>query len=474
MRRFSHPHGVSAASGPDGTRVAEQHGRSGENVGVLPQRRLLFAVAGAALIAVPAAVLAGLCLGNACRRSDQTRSRVPFCSLPPELRSLIADGFRDARSPHVLALAGDTRIVGSSTSDEIEWPSLDDTEQVDVPVAFAGTGVSPGAEVPGGTTLDAVAPTLAEIIGLRRPHPGVRSGTAVSGLASGGLPRLAVLVAWKNVSSRELERRPQTWPVLRGLIEDGSGTLAATPGSLPLDPAAILATIGTGGLPRDHGITGSHVRNDQGVVVPAWGEDAPFSVIAALGDDLDEMNGQAPRVGLVGTEVSDRGLIGGNWYVEHDRDDVVMEPDPAGQATAAESLLASGYGGDAMTDLMAVAAEGAVPKLDAALGRILLAAERVSGGSFVLAVTSTGSAPSDRSEGFPASELESEISARVEGDVIEAFAPGGVFLDQDAMTRTGLSDDRVVAAMRGIETPDGEPLFADVFPAIAVTFARYC
>lgn len=441
---------------------------------MLPRRRLLLAVLAAVLVAAPAAILAGLCLGNACRRSDPNQGRVPFCSLAPELRSLIAAGFRDARSPHVLALTGRTPVIGSSATDEIRWPSVNDTAPADVPMVFAGTGVASGAEVPSGTTLDAVAPTLAEVVGLRRPHPGVRSGSSIPGLASGEAPRLVVLVAWKNVSSRELERRPQTWPVLRGLMEDGAATLEAAPGSLPIDPAAILATIGTGGLPRDHGITGSHVRNDQGVVVPAWEEDAPFSVIAALGDDLDDVNGQASRIGLVGTEAADRGLVGGNWYVNHDRDDLVIEPDPGAQATAAETLLGSGYGGDTTTDLLALASEGPVRRLDEALGRVLVAADRASGGSFLLAVTSTGSAGSDGPEGLPVADLESEIAAKVGADVIEASVLGGLLLDQEAMTRTGLSDDRVVTALRGARTSEGKPLFADVFPAIAVTFARYC
>jgi len=187
-------------------------------------------MAAAALVALPATVLAGLCLGNACKRVDRAQGRVPFCSLPAELRSRVASGFRDARSPHILAVAGRTPISDARGA----WPSLDDAPGESVPLVFAGTGVAAAAEVPGGTTLDAVAPTLAEIIGLRRPHPGVRSGEAVPGLASGEAPRLVVLVAWKDVSSGRLERRPKVWPVLRGLMEDGAATLEADPGSLPL------------------------------------------------------------------------------------------------------------------------------------------------------------------------------------------------------------------------------------------------
>jgi len=439
--------------------------------GVLPRRRLLLTLAVAALVALPAGVLAGLCLGNACERADRVQTRVPFCSLPEELRSRVAKGFRDARSPHVLAVAGRTPISPDAGG---AWPSLDDASVETVPLVFAGTGVSPAAEVPGGTTLDAVAPTLAEIIGLRRPHPGVRSGEPVPGIASGQTPRLVVLVAWGDVSSRRLERRPQGWPVLRGLMQDGAGTLDADPGSLPSDPAAILTTLGTGTLPSGHGITGSLVRGDRGEVERAWERGAPFSVVAALGDDLDEIHDQAPRIGLVAGDSSDRGLIGGNWYIDHDRDDVIIERSLEDQASEAEALLASGYGSDPTTDMLAVAMTGPVRELDVTLGRVLLAADRASGGSFVMAVTSTGSEGVRDPGALAVSDVEAEVELAVAADVIEASTPGGFFLDQDEMARSELPDDRVVSALRNTKTAGGEPLFADVFPAIAVTFARYC
>jgi hypothetical protein len=425
---------------------------------MLPRRRLLVAVAIAAIIALPAGVLAGLCVGNACRRQERAVGRVPFCSLPQDLRSLIAAGFRDGRSPHVLTVSSD----------------LTDARPETVPLAFAGTGVASGVPVAPGTTLDAVAPTLAEVGEVRRPHPGVRSGEAVNGVASGEAPRLLLLIAWKGVSSRELERKPEQWPVLRGLFEDGAGTLEAAPGSLPLDPAALLATIGTGALPRDHGITGAFIRNDEGVVVEPWTPDAPFSVVSTLADDLDELGRQVPRIGLVGGATTDLGLVGGDWYVENDRDDVVIEGSLDEQAIAAEKLLGSGYGEDTTIDLLGVAMEGPIPRLDRALGRLLTAAGRVSDGSFTVALAGApASVPEDRRRVY-ADELAGEMELQLGADVIEEAGPDGVFLDQDAMTRNDLTDDRVVAALRDLGDAQGERAFLDVFPAIAVTFARYC
>ena len=108
--------------------------------------------------------------------------------------------------------------------------------------------------------------------------------------------------------------------------------LEGTTGSLPLDPTATLTTIGTGGLPAQHGITGTIIRGDDGDVARAWGPDAPGSVIATLADDLDRDTDQRAMVAGVLSSRSDRGIIGDGWYVDRrDRDTVVVtrHPEPA-------------------------------------------------------------------------------------------------------------------------------------------------
>jgi len=441
---------------------------------VSSDRRVLILAAVALAVAAPAAALRLLCVGPACRRAAQSAAPVPFCSLPSATRDLIAAGFRDGRGPHVMAVAGSTSVAGATGIQGIDaaWPSVDEGDAGRVPLVFWGAGVDRGTTVNAGTTLDAAAPTLAELIGLDRPHPDVRSGRAARDVVTGDGASLAVVVVWKGVGSRDLEADPRSWPNLRRMLRRGAGTVDAEAGSLPLDPAAVLTTVGTGGLPRDHGITGALVRNDRGRAVTAWGPAAPFSVIATLGDDLDEGFDQAPRIGLVGTATWDRGLIGGNWYVENDRDDVVLEPRPARQTTAAMRLLATGYGRDGLPDLLAVAMEGPIASLDRGLGHLVAEAERVSGGRAVVVVTATGStAPGP--DAVAASEVERLIETDA-GDVVEATGVGGLFLDQAATARLGVTDDRVVGAARRIEAPGGGRLFADVFPQITVTFARYC
>ncbi|MFN2490819.1 MAG: hypothetical protein ABR529_14020, partial [Actinomycetota bacterium] len=274
-------------------------------------RRAAAFFAVAALLGLPAGALRVLCIGNACEVRAEASSNTPFCSLPDKVRALVESGSYEGRSPDIMAVTGSTLISGGDPFRRVTspplWPSTTLQESGRVPLIFAGTGVAAGANVPSGTGLDDVSETIAAIIDLRRPHAGVRSGETVEGVASGETPRLVLEVVWKGVGSDELERHPQTWPRLERLMDDGAATMDAVVGSLPLDPAATLATVGTGGLPNRHGITGTLLRRDPtsydstavdnglgSEVVRAWTRKAPTSVIATLGDHLDEKRRQKP------------------------------------------------------------------------------------------------------------------------------------------------------------------------------------
>ncbi|HEV3474894.1 MAG TPA: hypothetical protein VG602_05985 [Actinomycetota bacterium] len=453
-----------------------------------PDRRLIALLVAALAVAVPAIVLVTLCVGRACERAAPITARVPFCSLPRDVRDLLAAGFRDGRSPHVMAVTSEgATVVGSTARPEARWPSVDPARET-VPlvfVPFGADGVVPELlpDVPHSVRLDAVAPTISAIIGLDRPHPGVRSGEALplygDPRPQAPRPRLVLLVVWKGVGSTDLKTsgaHAVNWLELNALFKGATGSGAAQAGSLPLDPTSVLTTVGTGGLPRDHGITGTLVRNDRGRVVRAFDRGSPFSVIAGLGDDLDELRRQAPRIGLVGTEPGDRGLIGRNWYLEHDRDDVVLSDrsTPSEQVGLVRRILGSGYGSDTVPDLLAVVMEGPVRELDAALGPLIEAAGDAADRSMLLVVTATGSESVSPTEVVPVASVERALQRALGEDVVEATAVGGFFLDQEALARTGITDDRVVNALREIEAPDGSSLFADVFAQVAVTFARYC
>jgi hypothetical protein len=453
--------------------VHDRRAKAWENGAVPTDRRTLVVVLVALAVAAPAAALRAMCVGRSCRPAEPADASVPFCSLPRDVRDLLVAGFYEGRGAHVMAVAGKMPVGGGKVERALPapWPAVDPEEEGVVPLVFSGAGVRPGASVPDGTTLDAVAPTVAEAIGLDRPHPGVRSGRAIPGVADGSTrPRLVVLVVWKGVGVSDLRGEPSTWPTLRALARENPSTMRAEVGSLPLDPAAVLTTIGTGALPEDHGITGTLVRSDRGHPVRAWGGASPPSVVAALGDDLNHLLEQRPQVGVVVSHLTDRGIVGGDWYVEADDNDTLAF---AGRSpgAAAEQELTFGYGRDAVPDLLGVVMAEGVRKMDRALRRVMAAAQRVSRGRALVVVTATGSATGP---GVPASEVEYEVNRRLGVDVVEAMNPGGLFLDQRALASSGLTDDRVVAALRRVPSPAGGPLLADAFPQVAVTFARYC
>ena len=274
----------------------------------------------------------------------------------------------------------------------------------------------------------------------------------------------------------------------------GAGTLGAEVGSLPLDPAATIATIGTGGVPSRHGITGALLRpdlttygrtNDQGgpgnPVVRAGQGRATSAVIAALGDHLDEERKQRPVVGVVGTDRRDRGLIGGGWYPGGDRDVSVILDRAAPvdqQVDAVQRLLTQGaLGLDRITDLVGVVLSGPIVELDRALGRLIKLANGVSQGSFAIVVTATGASGAGRTEAtVDADALRRRLTRSLPGPppLVEALVPGGLYLDQKALARLKLSDDVVLRELLAMRSPAGQLLLADAFPAIAVTFGKYC
>jgi hypothetical protein len=439
-------------------------------------RRLVTLLIICAAIGIPAVALRAACAGKSCSSGGGDEARIPFCPLPDALKADLAAGFREGRSPDVFAVTQGTIVRGGTDPAEasVPWPSVGAAEETGVPIVFSGTGVDTSAVVPGGTGLDQVAPTISDVIGFRRPFPGVRAGVAVNGVASGAHPRLVLEIALKGIGTRDIRAARGSWPFLESLLHDGAGTLHGTTGSLPLDPAATLTTIGTGGLPSQHGITGSYVRNDDGDVVRAWGDGAPLSVIATLPDDLDEKTGERTMVGLLATAETDRGLIGGNWYPEHDRDAITVSSG-AGSVEAASGILAQGFGRDEVPDILGVvlAGQGA----DAGIRQIVDLAHRASGGSLLVVVAGTGTYDvHPGAADIAGSNVVRQVEDLVEGEapIVQQAVAGGLFLDQATLAAEQISGDAAVQALLRVTAPGGQPLMADEFQGFAVSFARYC
>jgi len=436
-------------------------------------RRLLVMLIVLAAIGIPAAVLTATCAGRSCDASGGEVLRVPFCPLPAALKDGIANGFREGRSPDVLGVAAGTPVYTDVDGLRTPWPATDASTDLRVPMVFAGTGVTQGASVPNGTTLDRVAPTVSDILGFERAFPEVRSGTSITGVANGERPRLVILIAWKGVGSSELESQQGDWPFLSSLLDDGAGTLEGEAASLPLDPAATLTTIGTGGLPSQHGITGSFVRNGEGAVVQAYAPDAPVQIIATLADDLDHAD-PSTLVGLVATDERDRGIVGGHWYPGEDPVDSVIG-DSATAPLSVEVHLTTGYGADDVPDVLGVVLDGRVRSMDRWTGEIVTEAERATSGSTLVVVAGTGSAETDRLA-VPDRGLVDQVEEAVPGDAlaVAATVPGGLFLDQAVLREQQVTGQVAVDALLSASGASGERMLADAFQGFAVSFARYC
>ncbi|MEX2274844.1 MAG: hypothetical protein WEA10_04670 [Actinomycetota bacterium] len=411
--------------------------------------------------------------------------------MPSNLRADIAAGYREKRSPDVLVVPHEAVFAGWKEGGQSGvrplWPSTVGTSSQEVPLLFTGTGIAPGATVPAGTTLDRVAPTLMEILGIEWNNPAVHPGAPLEITASGPPPRLVLVVALEGIGSADVEGEPpRDWTFLRSLLHQGAGTMRADAGSLPLDPAAILTTVGTGGLPADHGITGTFLRDDDaGDLTRAWGRGAPLSVIATFADDLDAdeigfspVDGQA-RVGFVADDEANRGLVGGTWYPNSDRDDVVIT-DPARIVADATALLASGYGTDGEPDVLGVVVRHSAAGMDDQLRHLVEAARTQAGDGLAVVVTATGPAPTtgppNDEARQPLSEITDPVEAAVPGSspAIEGTQPGGLFLDQATLTQAGVSSGTVVQALLRTRGADSAPLLADAFGGFAVQFGRFC
>ena len=445
-------------------------------------RRLLPMLAVALVVAVPAGILRARCVGDTCKsRGVSEGAQGPFCSLPRPLRDQVQAGYRKARSPEILGVAAQPLLAGptgprwrkDADSQSVAWPAVTSrgSSQSGVAVALGGTGMSRG-EVPEGASLADLAPTVAAVIGLERPHPEVRSGSAWPGFATGERPSLVLQIIWKGAPPSEAFG---TEP-LREIAARGLGDRALAIGSLPVDAAALMATIGSGAAPSEHGITGTYTRSEEGSLVKAWAKGAPGSVVAMWADDLDEAT-EGSDTALVGDAAADIGLIGSDWYLSGDRDEVVLRRGvtPQDQSRKAVELLRKGYGRDEGTDLLAVTMQGDVSDLERATERLIESADEATSGDvlYLIASLPTGNPP-----GSPAATSPSSAAAQIESEVgapvIEAIAGGGFFLDQEVIANEGITEDAILAAMDEIRTSDGQRVFADRFSGVAVTFARYC
>jgi hypothetical protein len=113
--------------------------------------------------------------------------------------------------------------------------------------------------------------------------------------------------------------------------------------------------------------------------------------------------------------------------------------------------------------------------MDRLIGAIATEAHKASNGSVAIVVTATG-ASARGGRAMPYKKVVRSVERRVAGPahVVEAAALGGLYLDQKVLAGAQIAQDDILGAMKSINVPSEGRLMADVFPAISVTFARYC
>jgi hypothetical protein len=434
-------------------------------------RRLLILLVVLVVVGAPAAALRASCAGASCR-STSASGPAPFCSLPADLRALITAGTYEGRSPDVMGVTANAQVTSRvSPGLAVPWPATTAPPgALTAPLVFLGRNVRAGTWSNAG--LDQIAPTVAKAIGLHRAHPEVRHGIALDNVVRPGTKApLVVVIVWKGVGTSDVAHKA---PWLRGVM---AGTGASTPssggaqaiasgsataGSLPLDPTAVETTIGSGGLPSQHGITGTWIHTEHGGVTRAFGHGAPEPVIATLGDDLDRATGGHALIGLIGDDAGDVGLTGDAWYgtgpVRDRTARTVADP-----SAAVETFLRRGWGADTTPDLLAVALGPSVRGDDQATAAIVRDVMR-SVPTAMVVVTGTG--------GLDANDVVSPTPPAGTVRIPGGAAAGGYFLDRSAGAAAAAST--VVDAMHTETAPDGSPLYADAFASYAVRFGRYC
>ncbi|MFN2543807.1 MAG: hypothetical protein ABR600_04430 [Actinomycetota bacterium] len=414
-------------------------------------RRLWALLLALALVAAPAAALRATCVGGSCHGSAPVSLRVPICEVPRATRQLLAAGYSDLTSPDVVALSP-------------SGPSRSGREAT-VPLAFWGNGV-PHGELNQGAGLADVTPTLERIIGITAgPFPSAtRTGRPLAGARGSDPPNLVLEVVWRGVGSDDLGRTP---PFLRHALDVGLGTLHASAGSLPVDPVAVLTTLGTGSPPSEHSVTGAVLRSPYtDELVRGWDPRSTPSALPTLADDVLRYGRSGSTAILVTPDAHDGGVVGGDFYVGSARPRILVRPgSAASQVDAALGELDGGLGRGPGTDVLVVVLHGSVRSLDAATRSLARAAEDASGGSMTGLVTATGSKEA-RTEPS-AAVVRGRLASALGHPAIAASTAGGFFL------RPGVSSQQVAEALVRLRVGGRQP-FTDAFPTYALSLAGFC
>jgi arylsulfatase A-like enzyme len=269
---------------------------------------------------------------NARATEQKASARGPWfyaaCDLPSTHLRRIRRGYVPGRSPDVIMVPRKPNFFGgfTITTHAGPWGYLQA-----VPLVFYGPGfiaargeLTPDRRV----TVADVAPTLAQLLGLRWPadRPGRPLREVLEPAASRAEDlRMILTVVWDGGGYNVLDAWPQAWPRLGALMRRGASVGNAAVGSSPSVTPAIHATIGTGAYPKQHQVTDIPVRVN-GEIENAFGGMSPEHLrLPTLGDLYDRATNNRAQVGLLAEKSWHLGMLGHGAYADGgDKDIAVM------------------------------------------------------------------------------------------------------------------------------------------------------
>ena len=181
-----------------------------------------------------------------------------------------------------------------------------------VPIVATGAGVPAGVVSEDPVDIAAIAPTYAEILGMKDFQAEADPLDEVVGRGRPKPPKLIFTIVIDGGGWNTLQQHPDSWPAIKGLMEDGVTYVNATIGSAPSITGALHATFGTGVYPRTHGLPGHVMRNGEGELVDVYLDEADPGFLDAptVSEIWDVSNANRPIVGTVAFEGWHLGMIG--------------------------------------------------------------------------------------------------------------------------------------------------------------------
>lgn len=180
-----------------------------------------------------------------------------------------------------------------------------------IPLVVYGPGIVEPSDSEERVSLADLAPTTAELIGFDE-WPDDREGRPLPGLTTTGVtPKIVFTFVIDGGGWNVLHQWPDAWPNLKRLMREGANYRDAIVGSFPAVTAAAHATIGTGTFPRQHGITGHNIRDDDDVR-KAYGEIGRADPSDILVPTLSDLWHDATDawVGQIGYQIWHLGMLG--------------------------------------------------------------------------------------------------------------------------------------------------------------------